>query len=111
MRDQTKKHWGKKSGGCCCSSSADSNPRGSTVSTLVEGDTQTLELLIKGAGCGGCVRKIETALLITPGVEQAGMKLDTGIATVVGKVDVKDLLEVIENAGFQVTVNTIAGVQ
>lgn len=33
------------------------------------------------------MRKIETALLITSGVEQAGMNLDAGVATVVGKVD------------------------
>lgn len=42
----------------------------------------TLELLVRGAKCAGCIRKIESGLLSRPGVEQARLNLTTGRLTV-----------------------------
>ena len=38
----------------------------------------TLDLLVKGARCAGCIRKIEGGLLALPGVEDARLNLTTG---------------------------------
>jgi Cu2+-exporting ATPase len=37
-----------------------------------------LELMVKGAKCAGCIRKIESALAAMPGVEEARLNLSTG---------------------------------
>lgn len=42
----------------------------------------TLELLVRGAKCAGCIRKIESGLLSRPGIEQARLNLTTGRLTV-----------------------------
>lgn len=44
------------------------DPRGRTI----------VELLVKGAHCANCIRKIESGLLASPGVEDARLNLSTG---------------------------------
>ncbi len=39
---------------------------------------EALELLVQGAKCGGCIRKIESGLLALPGVRTARLNLSTG---------------------------------
>lgn len=39
---------------------------------------ETLELMVKGASCAGCIRKIESAMLALPGVADARLNLSTG---------------------------------
>jgi P-type Cu2+ transporter len=43
-----------------------------------EGSVETLELMVKGARCAGCIRKIESGLLAVPGVTDARLNLSTG---------------------------------
>ncbi len=38
----------------------------------------TLELMVQGAKCAGCIRKIESGLLAMPGVSEARLNLSTG---------------------------------
>lgn len=45
------------------------------------GERASLELLIKGARCAGCIKKIEGGLLALPGVEDARLNLSTGRLT------------------------------
>lgn len=40
-------------------------------------DQYTLELIVRGASCGGCLNKIETALRSVDGVESVRMNLST----------------------------------
>ena len=39
---------------------------------------ETLDLLVQGAKCAGCIRKIESGLLATAGAEAARLNLSTG---------------------------------
>lgn len=43
-----------------------------------DGERQRLELLVKGARCAGCIKKIEGGLLALPDVEDARLNLSTG---------------------------------
>ena len=62
------------------------------------------DLLIEGARCAGCVKKIETALLNVPGVTQAAMNLAQRSALVEGDADPQQLVDAVINAGYQATV-------
>lgn len=42
----------------------------------------SLELLVRGAKCAGCIRKIESGLLAQPGVRDARLNLSTGRLTI-----------------------------
>jgi len=66
--------------------------------------TQRLELVVNGATCASCVRRIETALKQVPGVLDATMNLATERVTlgvVSGAVIPKDLVAAVEKAGYR----------
>ncbi len=66
----------------------------------------TLELLVQGARCAGCIRKIEGALLALPGVKDARLNLSTGrlrVAWTRGGVDARAISAAITNAGYSAT--------
>ncbi len=62
------------------------------------------DLLIEGAKCAGCVRKIETALQNVPGVQSASMNLAQRSASIDGDVAADDLVCAIKQAGYKATV-------
>ena len=60
---------------------ADAETRRAYPSAFVRRDAhgaETLELLIQGAKCAGCIRKIESGLLALPGITDARLNLSTG---------------------------------
>jgi copper-(or silver)-translocating P-type ATPase len=61
------------------------------------------ELLIEGAGCASCVRKIETALKNVQGVEDAQMNFALRTVAVTGSAAAEDLVKAVENAGYRAT--------
>ena len=67
----------------------------------VGGDTR--ELLIEGASCASCVRKIETALQNVPGVADAQMNFAQRTATVAGSAPMDALLKAVQDAGYTAT--------
>lgn len=78
---------------------------GSTVSSpsrqaLSSASGATQELLIEGASCASCVRKIETALQNVSGVAEAQMNFAQRTVTVVGSVDPEALIKAVEGAGY-----------
>jgi len=60
----------------------------------------TIELIVEGAGCQGCVDAIEGALNGAEGIESATFDLESNIATVVGDRSVADLVSIIDEAGY-----------
>ncbi|WP_350432290.1 heavy metal translocating P-type ATPase [Shewanella sp. H8] len=64
----------------------------------------TTQLLIEGAGCASCVGKIEKALNSVAQVDQAEMNFADRSVMVTGNVDVANLLEAVENAGYHAIV-------
>ncbi len=60
----------------------------------------TQRLLVEGASCAGCVRKIETTLNEVKGVHSATMNLVERTATISGDVSSGDLIEALEAAGY-----------
>jgi len=58
------------------------------------------ELLIEGAGCAGCVGKIEKALKNVPGVDDAVMNFPLRMVTVTGSVGEEVLINAVEKAGY-----------
>ncbi|GAA3717056.1 heavy metal translocating P-type ATPase [Oceanisphaera sediminis] len=65
-----------------------------------DGKEQQQELLIQGARCAGCVKKIETALQSVPGVTHAEMNFAQRTVSVEGAVDASILIKAIEQAGY-----------
>lgn len=63
----------------------------------------TQELLIEGASCASCVRKIETALQNVPGVSQAQMNFAQRTVTVAGTAPAEALVQAVANAGYSAT--------
>ncbi|PSJ45101.1 copper-translocating P-type ATPase [Zobellella taiwanensis] len=61
---------------------------------------QQQELLIQGASCAGCVKKIEAALQSVPGVTHAEMNFAQRTVSVEGAVDASILIKAIEQAGY-----------
>ncbi|WP_306017554.1 heavy metal translocating P-type ATPase, partial [Oceanicaulis sp. MMSF_3324] len=60
-----------------------------------------LTLSLSGLSCAGCVRKVETALSKTEGVEQANVNFATSRAQVMGEnLDEAALIAAVESAGF-----------
>jgi len=58
-------------------------------------------LSLSGLSCAGCVRKVETALSKTEGVEQANVNFATSRAQVMGEdLDEAALIAAVESAGF-----------
>lgn len=63
----------------------------------------TQELLIEGAGCASCVRKIETALKNVQGVEDAQMNFPLRTVAVTGSAPAEALVKAVGNAGYHAT--------
>lgn len=61
----------------------------------------TQELLIEGAGCASCVRKIETALSNVAGVESAQMNFALRSVMVSGSASTDALVQAVEAAGYR----------
>ncbi|ACV26720.1 copper-translocating P-type ATPase [Kangiella koreensis DSM 16069] len=66
-----------------------------------------LELLVEGASCGSCVRKIERALLAIPGVESAEMNFAQRTVSVTGNVEASALIKAVEKAGYNAKLTAI----
>lgn len=58
-------------------------------------------LNISGMTCGHCVQAVAQALNAVPGVERAGVELDSGIAVVEGSPDVQALLDAVKEEGYE----------
>ncbi len=71
-----------------------------TESTHDQPTKSELTLLIEGAKCAGCVKKIETALQQVSGVEHAEMNFAQRTATVVGVANDDDLIKAVTQAGY-----------
>ncbi len=66
----------------------------------------TLELLVQGARCAGCIRKIEGAMLALPGVRDARLNLSTGRLRVTwtrGRIEPRAITDAVANAGYAAT--------
>lgn len=66
---------------------------------------KTITLNVEGMHCGGCVKSIERVLTELDGVQSADVQLE-GKATITfdeNRVNVAQLIEVIEDAGFDAT--------
>lgn len=61
------------------------------------------ELLIEGASCASCVRKIETALQNVPGVAAAQMNFAQRTVTVAGAASTEALIRAVQAAGYGAT--------
>ncbi|KLT72562.1 hypothetical protein PL75_07600 [Neisseria arctica] len=64
---------------------------------------KTVTLNIEGMTCGGCVNSVTRILEAVEGVEKAHVDLASGRAVIniaEGKTDTAQLIEAIENAGF-----------
>lgn len=64
---------------------------------------QTLTLNIGGMTCGGCVKSVTKVLEALDGVANAEVSLENANAAVTfdaGKIQADDLIEAVENAGF-----------
>lgn len=64
-----------------------------------------IKLLIDGANCGSCVKKIESALQEVNGVTQAEMNFSQRTVTVVGTATLLNLITAIEQAGYSAKVS------
>lgn len=67
----------------------------------------TLELMIQGAKCAGCIRKIEGGLLAIPGVSDARLNLSTGrlrVAWAPGSVEPQVVTDALSRLGYGVAV-------
>ena len=66
---------------------------------------KTITLNIEGMHCGGCVKSVTRVLTELDGVQSADVQLE-GKANITfdeNRVNVAQLIEVIENAGFDAT--------
>ena len=66
---------------------------------------KTITLNIEGMRCGGCVKSVTQVLTELDGVQSADVQLE-GKANITfdeNRVNVAQLIEVIENAGFDAT--------
>jgi uncharacterized membrane protein YraQ (UPF0718 family)/copper chaperone CopZ len=66
------------------------------------GDQQQIEIGVSGMSCGGCVSKLERALLEEEGVASVEVTLKPGRAVIRGSIDRQRLRQVIEQLGFEV---------
>ena len=63
-------------------------------------DSASLELLIDGASCASCVKKIESALIDVPGVSTAEMNFALRTVSISGSAEEADLIKAVEKAGY-----------
>ena len=71
-------------------------------------NSSEIELLIDGASCGSCVKKIESALTRVNGVNRAEMNFAQRTVTVAGTAKQLDLIKAVEQAGYSAKVSTAA---
>ena len=66
---------------------------------------KTITLNIEGMHCGGCVKSVTQVLTELDGVQSADVQLEGKANSTVdeNRVNVAQLIEVIEDAGFDVT--------
>ena len=86
---------------CGCSNSTVAAPVASGVESGV-----LIDLQVTGMHCGGCLRRVERALLAVPGVTGAKLDLATGQAHVhvaVGGTGAKALVAAVAAAGYGAT--------
>ncbi|CCK77956.1 Cu2+-exporting ATPase [Oleispira antarctica RB-8] len=81
-----------------------------TVSNVNEVESNStlseIKLLIDGANCGSCVKKIESALQEVSGVTQAEMNFAQRTVKVVGAATLLDLITAVEQAGYSAKMST-----
>ena len=65
---------------------------------------QPVELAVEGMSCASCVGRVERGLRAVPGVDEAGVNLATGRATVRGGASPEALVEAIGKVGYAATV-------
>lgn len=69
-------------------------------------DVEVLEMLVQGARCAGCIRKIEGAMLALPGVRDARLNLSTARLRVTwarGDVDARTISSALAGLGYAAT--------
>ncbi|MBL4797117.1 MAG: copper-translocating P-type ATPase [Oleispira sp.] len=71
-------------------------------------NSSEIELLIDGASCGSCVKKIESALTRVNGVSRAEMNFAQRTVTIAGTAKQLDLIKAVEQAGYHAKVSTAA---
>ena len=80
-----------------------------TVSNISEGNNHLnsaeIELLIDGASCGSCVKKIESALQKINGVTKAEMNFAQRTVTIAGTAKPLALIKAVEQAGYNAKVS------
>jgi len=85
---------------------SDARPTDFTAFVRVDArGNETLELMVEGASCAGCIKKIEGALLATPGVSDARLNLSTRrlrIAWTPGALAPGALAEAMTRLGYRV---------
>jgi len=59
------------------------------------------KIKVTGMTCMHCVGAVTKALKNTPGVEQAEVSLQSGMATVTGTADATTLLEAVREEGYE----------
>lgn len=62
-----------------------------------------IELRISGMSCKHCQEAVERAICAVDGVVDAKVDLDTGKAVVNGNTKLQNLIQAIENEGYQAT--------
>jgi Cu+-exporting ATPase len=78
---------------------------GYTLAENTEGELRMEKILkIDGMSCNHCVATVKKALESVQGVEDAEVSLDEKQAVVVGKVDPKELVRAVEDAGYEAEV-------
>ena len=70
--------------------------------TRSKGGLQSLRLGVSGMTCGGCVRRLETAVTAVRGAAEVRASLDPGGVEVTGLVDEAEVRAAVEKAGFKV---------
>jgi Cu2+-exporting ATPase len=84
----------------------DGSGAGADPSAFVRRDArgrETLELMVQGARCAGCIRKIEYGLLTLPGVADARLNLSTGRLRVTwspGALEPNDIVDALDKLGY-----------
>lgn len=69
------------------------------------GGRKSLDILVRGARCGGCLSKIEGAVVGLPGVDQARLNLSTGRLHVewIGSLASRRIIEAVSELGYGAT--------
>ncbi|MBV35795.1 MAG: copper-transporting ATPase [Rickettsiales bacterium] len=91
----------QQKGGCCCSGKTSVSSTLTDASKVKESSQPLYQLQVQGATCGGCVKSIERTLRSISGVREATMDLATGVATVWGDVDSDNVIEAINQKGYE----------